>query len=124
MRLSMSEDGTEVVSLVRKTAVPGTLTGFDFSSILIRSSIGIESRCVRARFRATRSTSARTPADQQRHPAAVQDFVQIGDEKSDVYRQECAHERKRAHSGHRHNFQTTKNASAVVVTIVPATAIP
>src|SRR5262245_30048721 len=48
LRLCISDDGAEVGSLVRKTAVPGTLTGFDLSSILIRSSIGIESRCVRA----------------------------------------------------------------------------
>src|ERR1700728_5443105 len=47
LRLCMSEDGAEVGSLVRKTAVPGTRTGFDFSSILIRSSVGIESRWVR-----------------------------------------------------------------------------
>src|SRR5271165_4924877 len=48
LRLCMSEDGAEVGSLVRKTAVPGTRTGFDFSSILIRSRVGIESRWVLA----------------------------------------------------------------------------
>src|SRR5277367_5487578 len=48
LRLCINDDGADVGSLVRKTAVPGTLTGFDFSSILIRSSIGIASRCVRA----------------------------------------------------------------------------
>src|SRR5271166_2614878 len=46
LRLCMSEDGAEVGSFVRNTAVPGTRTGFDFCSILIRSDIGIESRCV------------------------------------------------------------------------------
>src|ERR1700759_1793274 len=48
LRLCMSDDGADVGSLVRKTEVPWTRTGFDLSSILIRSSIGIESRCVRA----------------------------------------------------------------------------
>ena len=44
----MSDDGAEVGSLVRNTAVPGTRTGFDFCSILIRSTIGIELRWVLA----------------------------------------------------------------------------
>src|ERR1700751_1610342 len=48
VKLCISDDGAEVGSLVRKTDVPWTRTGFDLSSILIRSSIGIESRCVRA----------------------------------------------------------------------------
>src|ERR1700722_3049571 len=48
LRLCISDDGAEVGSFVRKTAVPGTLTGFDFSSILIRAGIGIAARCVRA----------------------------------------------------------------------------
>src|ERR1700729_426101 len=48
LRLCISDDGAEVGSLVRKTDVPWTRTGFDLSSILIRSSIGIASRCVRA----------------------------------------------------------------------------
>ena len=48
LRLCMNEDGATVGSLVRKIAVPGTRTGFDFSSILITSTIGIESRWVLA----------------------------------------------------------------------------
>src|ERR1700738_5593383 len=48
VRLCISDDGAEVGSLVRKTDVPWTRTGFDLSRILIRSSIGIESRCALA----------------------------------------------------------------------------
>src|SRR3984957_14340468 len=48
LRLCMKEEGADSGSLVRNIAVPGTRTGFDLASILIRSTIGIESRWVLA----------------------------------------------------------------------------
>ena len=90
-----------VGSLVRNTAVPGTRTGFDFCSILMRSAIGIE---VAVRLRVEDLAAAgpgphddeHGAAEHQRHPSAVQHLVEVGDEEPDVDGQESADERKRA----------------------------
>ena len=126
----MSEDGAALTSLVRNTAVPGTRVGFDFSSIFRRSWIGIESRWVfsdqdRAAARPGPHQHEARRRQQQRHIAAVEHLVEIGDEEGDVDRQERGDQQRSArHSGQRHSFHTTKKASEVVITIVPATAMP
>ena len=63
-------------------------------------------------------------AEQQRHVAAVEHLVEVGDEEGDVDRQERRDQQEARHSGQRQSFQTTKKASEVVITIVPATAMP
>ena len=64
-------------------------------------------------------------AEQQRHPAAVDDLHQIGREEGEIDRRGSRQiSRIDAHSGQRHRFHTTTKASAVVVTIVPVTAMP
>src|ERR1700678_2662884 len=128
LRLCMSDDGAEVGSLVRKTAVPGTLTGFDLSSILIRSSIGIESRCVRAsnmtlpRDQVHIRTNIATPSPKGTQPPSTT-LYRLAMKKPTSMDRNAPVSTNAAQSGHRQSFQTTKKASEVVATIVPETAM-
>src|ERR1700733_3805627 len=129
LRLCISDDGAEVGSLVRKTAVPGTLTGFDFSSILIRSSIGIESRCVLAckmtlpRDQVHIRTNIATPIVSGTRPPSTT-LSRLAMKKATSMERNAPVSARAAQSGHRHSFQTTKKAREVVATIVPNTAMP
>src|SRR5271169_3617588 len=119
LRLCMSEDGAEVGSLVRKTAVPGTRTGFDFSSILIRSRVGIESRWVliirialpRDQVHITANIAA--PSVRGTHPPSTTLYRLAMKNPMSIERNAPVRV-SAAQSGHRQSFHTTKKASAVV----------
>src|SRR5271166_5723815 len=129
LRLCMSEDGAEVGSLVRKTAVPGTRTGFDFSSILISSAIGIESRCVRTikivlpRDQVHITMNIAAPSVRGTHPPSTT-LKRLAVKKAMSKDRNAQVSARAAESDQRHSFQTTKKARAVVATIVPETAMP
>src|ERR1700722_16749536 len=129
LRLVISDDGAEVGSLVRKTDVPWTRTGFDLSSILIKSSIGIESRCVRAskmtlpRAQVHISTNIAMPSSRgTQQPSTT--LERLAMKKPTSTHRNAPISASAAQSGHRHSFQTTKKAREVVATIVPDTAMP
>src|ERR1700678_1004214 len=129
LRLCMKDDGATEGSLVRNTAVPGTRTGFDLSSILIRSPIGIESRWVlMVRIALPRdhvhiTTNVAEPSSRGTHPPS-KILYRLAMKKLTPIARNPQTNASAPHSGQRQSFQTTKKASAVVVTIVPETAMP
>src|SRR5664280_1918680 len=129
LRLCMNDEGATEGSLVRKIAVPGTRTGFDFSSIRITSTIGIESRWVLAarialaRDRVHIVTNIAAAIINGTQPPS-NTWERLATKKLMSNDRKAQTSASAAHSGQRHSRQTTKKASAVVVTIVPDTAMP
>ncbi len=129
LRLCISAVGATLGSLVRKIAVPGTRVGFDFASIAINSRIGMESRWVFSAKRCVPRTQVHITIIE--HPASTSGtqppsttFIRLAARKARSIARKPEIIRIEAHSGQRHRFHTTTKASAVVVTIVPVTAMP
>ena len=125
----MSAVGATFGSLVRKTAVPGTRVGFDFSNIAISSMIGIESRWVfSARSRVPRihvhmTIMAQPPSASGTQPPSLT-FIRFAARKARSTTRNAEMSNSAAHNGQPHFRHTTTKASAVVTTMVPVTAMP
>ena len=129
LRLCSSAVGAKSGSLVRNTAVPGTICGGFFSRLCssVSSGTSVGASCCDKNARAAppgQDQQHHRGAEQQRHPGAFEQLEQVGREERDVDEDERHDQQRACQNCQFHSFQITMNASRPSTTIVVATAMP